>query len=268
MRALPLTALWAFLVRDARESRASSSAWLVEAGGILLTVLTFYFLGTWVDQRTTGALLAGTRSYFGFAVNGIAMATLLVQVVRGHSRALRLAQLSGTLEPLLLTPTPAWLIALGGALGEGVRGVVRLALYLGLAAAFGALTLGSRLFWLPLVLVVALLSFLPFGLLAASSTLLFKRGDPIAHLTNAATLLLGGVYFPPSVLPEWLAAASELYPATHAIAALRAVTLDGDFPGAALLRLALFTGFALPFTAWLVELSVQRARRHGTLGSL
>lgn len=258
----------AFIQRDGRESRSYLASWVVEGSGILLTVFTFYFLGKWVDERAGGALPGGTRSYFGFAVNGIAMAMLLFQVVRGHSRALRQSQITGTLEPLLMTPVPPWQIAVGGALSHTGRGVVRLGAYLVLAVALGAVRPAPTLVWLPVVVLVSTLSFLPLGLLAASATVLLKRGDPVAYLANAASLLLGGVYFPPNVLPSWVQPASELYPATHAIRALRAATLGAGEVWPSVLWLLLFTLITLPAAAWLFERAVDRARREGTLGQM
>jgi ABC-2 type transport system permease protein len=258
----------AFARRDGQESRSYLASWLVEGSGILLTVFTFYFLGKWVDEHSGATLPGGTRSYFGFAVNGIAMALLLFQVVRGHSRALRHAQITGTLEPLLMTPVPPWQLALGGALSHTGRGVARLVAYLALALALGAVRVEPALVWLPVVILAATLSFLPLGLLAATATVLLKRGDPVAYLANAASLLLGGVYFPASVLPAWLRPASELYPATQAIRALRAVTLGAGDVGAPVLWLLTFALVTLPPTAWLFERAVDRARSQGTLGQM
>lgn len=256
----------AFHRRDTRERRSRLLAGLAEGSGILLTVVTFYFLGELVDRGTSGEVARLNGSYFAFAVNGIAMAGFLAQTVRGHSRALRTAQLEGTLEPMLMTPVPPWRIAVGGALHEMTRGLLRLFVYLGFATALGAVALDGQLAWLPVVLAVAALSFLPFGLLAASYTLLLARGEPVTYLTNAGTLLLAGVYFPSSVLPAWLQPVSLLYPVTHAVQALRSVTSGTESPLASLLWLLGFTAVALPLTAWAFQRCVLVARRRGTLG--
>src|SRR5690606_9895956 len=194
----------AFHRRDTRERRSRLLAGLAEGSGILLTVVTFYFLGELVDRGTSGEVARLNGSYFAFAVNGIAMAGFLAQTVRGHSRALRAAQLEGTLEPMLMTPVPPWRIAVGGALHEMQRGLLHRVVYGGVARALGVVAVDGQLAWLPVVLAVAALSILPFGVLAASYTLLLARGEPVTYLTNAGTLLLAGVYFPSSVLPAWL----------------------------------------------------------------
>ena len=255
----------AFHRRDARERRSYLLAGLVEGSGILLTVVTFYFLGELVDRGTSGAVAQLDGSYFAFAVNGMAMAGFLSQTVRGHSRALRAALLAGTLEPMLMTSTPAWQVAVGGALYEMTRGLLRLLVYLALGMAFGALAFDVKLSWLPVVLAASALSFLPFGLLAASYTVLLKRGEPVAYLTNAGTLLLAGVYFPPSVLPAWLQPVSSVYPVTHAVQALRSVTSGAGSPLGPLLWLTGFTAVALPLAAWTFQQSLLIARRRGSL---
>lgn len=262
-----MRALVAFLLRDGRESRSFAGAWLLEAAGILLTVLTFYFLGKWVDDVPGRRWLTNqVPSYFGYAMSGLAVAVLLFHVTRGHSQAIRQAGLSGTLEPLLMTPLPPWQLALGCGLRSGLWALLRALVYLGLSAALGALPAAPPLIWVPPVLLLSYLSFLPFGLLAASVAVVFKRGDPVTHLTNAATLLLAGVYFPPSVLPEWLQPMSAAYPVSHAVAALRCVTLGTDLPHGSLVWLMIFIVTALPASAWVFERSVARARETGTLG--
>ena len=77
------------------------------------------------------------------------------------------------------------------------------------------------------ILVLTILSASSFGIMAASFIMVLKRGDPITWMFNSASALLGGVYFPVTVLPEWLQKVSLLLPTTHALKAMRLTLLKG-----------------------------------------
>jgi ABC-2 type transport system permease protein len=231
-------------------------------GSILLVVLTFYFLGRLVDARAS----FGRNGYFAYAIPGIATAGLLVGVVRAHAASVRTSQTAGTLETMLMTPTRPWEIAFGSSLSLIGHEVVRALCYVALAAVLGAPLLGARLFWLPLVLAVSLLSFVPFGLVGAAWVVILKRGDPVTYAVNSATMLLAGVYFPLSVLPEWMQRCGQLFPPMYAVAAMRTVMLGTGSPLGSLVPLAAFSIVALPLSAWALERAISHAKRRGTLG--
>jgi len=64
-------------------------------------------------------------------------------------------------------------------------------------------------------------SFCPLGILSASFILVYKKGDPIFLIISGMSALLGGVYYPISVLPDWLQKVSMMLPITSANSALR-----------------------------------------------
>ncbi len=84
-------------------------------------------------------------------------------------------------------------------------------------------------------------------------------------LITTGLALLAGVYFPTEVLPGPLEVIAEALPFTWGIDVLRAALLQGEVAGA---RLGLLVGFAvvsLPLSLWLFGLSIDRARRQGSL---
>jgi ABC-2 type transport system permease protein len=74
---------------------------------------------------------------------------------------------------------------------------------------------------------VATAAFAAVGVLSAVFTLILQRGDPVLWLFGTLSWLLGGVFFPVSVLPPPLQQASSLLPMTHALDAVRATLLNG-----------------------------------------
>ena len=85
---------------------------------------------------------------------------------------------------------------------------------------------------------------------------------------NALASLLGGVYYPITVLPDWLQLLSRLVPVTYALRAMRLALLQGA-PFAELipdiLALAFFAVLFLPLSLVAFRYAVQRARVDGSL---
>src|SRR6185369_8698173 len=68
---------------------------------------------------------------------------------------------------------------------------------------------------------LTLTTFMGLGILAAAFILWFKKGNPVTWLIASAGELFGGVYFPTTILPEWMKSVSKWVPMTHALSALR-----------------------------------------------
>src|SRR5439155_13113975 len=105
---------------------------------------------------------------------------------------LRNEQLTGTLEAMLITPTPIPLIILSSALWDFLMTSVRVVAYLGVGLLFG---LRLRFDSLPaffLILILTILAFSGVGILSAAFILYLKKGDPINFIISSASALFGG----------------------------------------------------------------------------
>jgi ABC-2 type transport system permease protein len=138
----------------------------------------------------------------------------------------------------------------------------------------GMLIGGLHMAWsrLPLLLFVLLLSALAFsciGIFSASYCVVFKKGNPVAWLLTALSSLLGGVYYPKSVLPHWLQSVAAWVPMTHCLEALRGVLLQGKGltqVSGSLLILATWSIIGLPLSYLTFRWAVNRGRQTGSLG--
>jgi len=78
------------------------------------------------------------------------------------------------------------------------------------------------------VIVVSSLSFIGMGLIAAVFPLLSpEKGSQATHIFQAVILLISGVYYPISVLPNWMQKVAVFSPATYTLRAVRAAVLEG-----------------------------------------
>ncbi|TMG40772.1 MAG: ABC transporter permease [Chloroflexi bacterium] len=77
---------------------------------------------------------------------------------------------------------------------------------------------------------VAILAVAFIGLAIGSAVfplLWTEKGLQMAYIVQAVVLLVSGVYYPTSVLPEWMQLLSVISPATYVIRGMRAALLDG-----------------------------------------
>jgi ABC-2 type transport system permease protein len=77
------------------------------------------------------------------------------------------------------------------------------------------------------ILVLTLMAYLPFGLIASALVLMFRTAGPLPQAVTYLSILLGGVYYPTSVIPDWIQKLSDWVPLTYALRALRRVILEG-----------------------------------------
>src|SRR5690242_11103590 len=73
------------------------------------------------------------------------------------------------------------------------------------------------------ILLIGSISFVGFGIGAAILPLLFtERGSQMSFIVRAVLLLISGVYYPISVLPDWMQALARISPVTYVLDGSRA----------------------------------------------
>ena len=187
----------------------------------------------------------------------------------GLAAVVRSAQLSGTLEALLVTPVSVPTILFGSSLYSLLFQVFRTALHLGVALAFFGLTLGRvNAAGVLAVGFLTVLCFLSVGVLSASFILVYKTGNPFSWILGTVSGLLGGVVFPVALLPPWIRWVSSLLPVTYALDGMRK-SLLASVPFAKVLpdvaALAAFDALLLPLGLVAFRLAVRKAKKDGTL---
>jgi len=262
--------LWAFLLRDLRHEASYKLSFLMQLAGTLHVVLIFLFLSRLFDDSLSKQLLAYGGKYFPFALIGIAVQQYLYLALNTFSRQLREAQMTGTFEATLASPVPPSLFLAGSAIYAFLLNTFHVVVYL----AVGSLLGGVHLRWtqLPLVLLVLLLSACAFsclGILSASYIVLFKKGDPLAWLFMVSASLLGGVYFPLALLPEWIRQPAAWIPMAPCLEALRGLLLqNAGLSGIAapLGILAIWALAGLPLSSLVFRWALHKGRQTGSLG--
>jgi ABC-2 type transport system permease protein len=263
-----LRQILAFLRKDFLEEVSYRTAFLMQFGGIFLSVTLWFLIARYL--RPARPELPGLPGvpYFAYLLVGISFYHYLASALGSFAAKLRNEQLTGTLEAMLITPTPIPVIILSSAMWDFFMTSIRVMAYLGLGLLFG---LHLRFDGLPafaLILILTILAFSGVGILSAAFILYLKKGDPINFLISSASALFGGVFFPTDSMPHHLGAVGRFLPVTYALDGIRKSLLNGAripdlLPeiGALLLFIALL----LPLGLASFSLAVRKAREEGSL---
>jgi ABC-2 type transport system permease protein len=237
--------------------------------GFVSVVGTLLFVSRFVGAAVNPYLTGYGGSYLGFVVIGALAADFQLVGVSGLAHRIRESQMMGTLEAEVATPAPPWMILGAPPFYEFVISAGRSAVYLTGAKLLLGLDL-SRANWLSLAVAAPLiiLAFSGLGLVAAGTTMLARKLNPVAAILESLSFLLSGVVYPVSILPSWLQAIGKCLPLTPALAALRGALLNGASPaalGESLLALAIFAAVLAPAGAGVFVFALRRARADGSL---
>ncbi|BBH66528.1 hypothetical protein ACTI_32130 [Actinoplanes sp. OR16] len=256
---------------------------LIGIGG----ALAYRALFNWTTPAMyAGTLLAGPTfqllffAYLGrqlgvaddtFFILGNAVLAASTACVFGGTMAVSNERRYGTLGHVLLAPRSRTVIFWGRVLPYAGNGLLIAAFTL----LMGALLLGLRipvdaLPGLALVLAAASLACGFFGLTLGALGLRFRDVWVVSNVAAALLLLLTGVNVPREGLPDWMVAAGQVLPITHAAEAARLLAAGEGFPAAAPAlgaELLIGAGWAV-LAAVLLKVFEAESRRRASLETL
>jgi ABC-2 type transport system permease protein len=176
----------------------------------------------------------------------------------------------GTIEYTFMAPL-ARAVHLGGmGLFAVLYGVLRTALLFIVIGLFFGLHFQQANFITALVLLaVASVSFVGIGMVTAVLPLISpEKGAQLGFIAQGFLLVVSGVYYPVSVLPQWMQWLSTISPATYALRGIRAAILNGDSVGARwgdLWPLLVLGAVSIPLGLAVFRTGERYAKRHGKL---
>jgi ABC-type multidrug transport system ATPase subunit/ABC-type polysaccharide/polyol phosphate export permease len=264
----PLSLLRAFLRRDFYTEISYRLSFLMGIGGIFLRALLFYFLALFIGDAAAPLLRDYNGDYFAFVLIGIAFGSYFGLGLTGFANALRQAQTTGTLEAMMMTPTPVSLLVVGSAVWSYTYTTFRVLVYLLIGTLLGVNFSQANYGGALMGLVLSIIAFASVGIFTASVIMVIKRGDPITAVFGNLASIIGGVFYPVEILPDWLQMIANLLPITYALRAMRLSLLSGaGWPELApnLLALSLFCLILFPLSLLAFRASVNRARLDGSL---
>lgn len=258
-----LAAAGAVLRRDFQIAASYRTVFVSRLLGVFFSVTLFYY----ISRLITVTAFASNDTYFAYVVVGLVilqMVTSAISVPMIVQREL----MTGTFERLVVSPFGA------------MRGVLSMLLYPFIQASvvalltfvYAALVFGLDLRWstAPLAIPVALLGGIAFAAIGVGFTALlmaFKRATGTTYIL-AAISIVGGLYFPIALLPDWMEWMQHAQPFTPTVELLRNVLSGTPLVDPAWVLVVKLTGFAaamLPLACMLLMTALRFSRKRGTL---
>ncbi|MGH2940407.1 MAG: ABC transporter permease [Solirubrobacterales bacterium] len=259
-----LRAFGEVLHRDLRVYLSYRSRLVSQLLTSVFSLTLFYYVSRLVSVNG----FSSPDAYFGFVIVGIALVGVLYSCF-SVADTVRQELIAGTFERLVLSPFGP------------VRSVIAMSvfplLFSFILAAFTLLVawagFGLQLHWstVPLAIpamLLALLAFLPFGLAFAALTVVMKQGNVGTSWVIALISIVGGLYFPITLLPDWAQTAAKLQPFTPSTELLRHLLVDSPQTTstvATVAKVALFAAVLLPVSIWALERAIRESQRRGTI---
>ncbi|MGQ0715654.1 MAG: ABC transporter permease [Gemmatimonadaceae bacterium] len=241
---------------------------LLSLGGLVVAILPMYFVADALQPVLAESIRNEGGNYFGFLVVGMLAFSFMSVALSAVPGAIASGIGTGTLEAMLATraPLPA---LLSGLVGYGFAWTaVRAALTIVVAVMLGVRLSAEQSALALLILSLIVGAYAGLGLMAASMVLVFRTAGPFPKVVLLVSSLLGGVYYPTSVIPSWIQTLSDVVPLTYGLRALRRVWLDGIGLGGVAADVATLLGIAavlFAVGAAMFAAALRHARHAGTL---
>jgi ABC-2 type transport system permease protein len=203
-----------------------------------------------VDPQAVRQPITGVATrYIDWLFPGVLGMNLMFTCLMGAGYVVVRYRRNGFLKRLSATPVSAFEFLSAQVLSRlGLALAVTLILYIGISNVIHFHNAGSNALLL-LVAVLGSLSLIAFGLIVAAR---FASEEVVGGLLNFLTwpmMLLSGVWFSLEGSPRWMQLVAQLFPLTHILQAVRAITLDGAGAATIGVDLAYLAGTTLVFLA-------------------
>ena len=252
----------AFLVRDLKISLTYKFNLLIQAVGLIFVLIVAFFS---LEESIKGRV---DLSYIHFFLN-LASIDFMLSAVSVFSREVRIAQIAGTFETMLLTNTSFFTIIFSSYARTLLRCITRTIFYFIVCKLFFYAEIG---FFDMLILIISLIynsiPFIAIGLISVSFIVAFKVGDVSTFFISLFAIFFSGIFFPISSLPHFLQSFGDINPLKVGLETTKILIQDNFvfldlFPylTVTLIEIILF----LPIGIFLLNYGFKLAKKNGNL---
>jgi ABC-2 type transport system permease protein len=259
-----LDAMWAIMRRDAILFMSYRAQLVSQFLTPLFSLIIFYY----ISQLFTPASVDSPGGYFGFVVVGLVIVQILTISLGVMPVTVRQELVSGTIERFLVSAHGPVNGILGAMLFPMVNALFSGTLMLVLATLFFGLPLEATAGLALPVALLGTLAFMPFALFLVAMVMAFKQVSSASGFIVTGVAIVGGLYFPIALLPDWIEWTSEVQPFTPATDLLRHLLVGTPLVHPAvleLLKLVLFALFLLPLSLYCLRRAIRYGQRTGTV---
>lgn len=257
-------AMWGIVRRDAILFMSYRTQVVSQFLGPLFTITLFYYISHLLTAKT----IHSPGGYFGFVIVGLVIVQILTISLGIMPVTVRQELVSGTIERFLVSAHGPVNGILGTMVFPLINAMFTGALMLALATIVFGLPLAATAALAIPVSLLGMVAFMPFAFLLVALVLAFKQISSASQFIIAAIAIVGGLYFPIAVLPEWIRWASEVQPFTPSADLLRHLLVGAPLAESAVVDLLKLVGFIvvlLPAGFALLRVAIRYGQRTGTI---
>ncbi|MEH6584162.1 MAG: ABC transporter permease [Halioglobus sp.] len=208
----------AFLTILVKEIRRYTRIWTQTLLPSAITMsLYFVIFGSLIGSRIGDM---GGFTYMQFVVPGLIMMAIVTNSYSNVVSSFFGAKFNDSVEELLVSPTPNYVILMGYVLGGVSRGVLVAIIVTFVSGFFTELHIHSY----PVVIVIVLMTSILFALAGFINAVYANSFDDISIVPTfilTPLIYLGGVFYSMDLLPEFWANVSKLNPLVYVVNAFR-----------------------------------------------
>jgi len=176
----------------------------------------------------------------------------------------------GTIEYTFMAPLSRAMHLAGQGLFAIAYGLLRAVFLFTVCALFFDLSMPDANFVAAfIVLLIASISFIGIGMMTSVLPLISpEKGTQLGFIAQGTMLVVSGIYYPVSVLPEWMQWIAKISPATYALEGAREAILDGAPLSAMwdeIWPLLVIGVVSIPLGLWVFRRGELYAKKHGKL---
>ena len=251
-----------------RTAKSYRVSFVLSFVALIVTIIPVYFVANALQPFMESVIAEEGREYFGFVLLGTAMLAIVSTSLSSFAAAVSGGLSSGFFEALLVTPTPLPALLAGQTGYAFAWSMARVVLLMVAGVALGVDVHWLRLPEALLFLIVTAAAYVGIGLIAAALVVSFRTNAAIPQAALVLSTVLGGVYFPTTVLPPAVAPIAGWIPLTPGLRAIRQTLLLGHPVSAVAGELVSAAGLAalcLVAGVLAVRWAFSYARRAGSL---
>jgi len=263
-----LRAITALMLAGWRSALSYRVRFAVSMFSIVVMIVPLYFVSRAIQPVMAPVIANEGVHYFAFVTLGMFVTHVVASSLTALPEAISTDLNSGFFEAVVSTPTGVGAVAVGLSGYSILRSSLRGAILVLAGALLGINLVWSRLPEAFLILVLIVLAHFGIGLIAGALTVAFRTHAGIPQTMLLASGLLGGVYYPTSVIPSWIENLSDAVPLAYGLRALRHTLLDGQSIHMVLDDVGTLLTFAavlLAIGAMAYRASLRYARQAGSL---
>ena len=259
----------AFFKKDLINQTSYRLSFFLNILSIFIAVYVFFIFSK-LFEGSNNYLEKFGNNYFFFLIIGISVSDVVLRISSVINTEVRNYQLTGMFEEIINLKAPIIELLSYSFIYPIVFSIFRLLIFLLFAVIFFDLSLDfTNIGLIMFAISLTLISCIGIAYIAGAYAIAFKKGNPLSAINQLSVMILGGVFFPTTILPDWLNYISQFIPITHALEIIRYLFISDNFLNSEVIKhfysLALLSFCFLSIGLIVCHFAIKNGKKNGTL---